>query len=229
LNNALKNTAILVFSRTAQAEATEKKLLFSTQKAESVAALMIEYTRNIVQNSGLPYYFITEKQQIGSDFGKKLSNAFESVFLKGYENVIAIGNDCLTLTSNQLIHAAELLVDTPSVLGPTSDGGVYLMGFQKESFSKEAFSSIDWQTENAFSQLSLLNENIKILPILSDIDTAQDLTEQLNSINIRLKKAILSIIIEIAHCFQKPISIFVLKIYLSLKSLRAPPAFSRFS
>ncbi len=227
MNNALNNTAILVFSRTAQAEATEKKLLFSTQKAESVAALMIEHTRKIVQNSGLPYYFITEKQQIGSDFGEKLSNAFESVFLKGYENVIAIGNDCLSLSSKQLIHAAELLVDTPSVLGPTSDGGVYLMGFQKDTFSKEAFSTIDWQTENVFSQLSLLNENIKLLPILSDIDTARDLTQQLNSISIRLKKAILRIVNEAFYGIQKPISIFVLKVYLSLKSLRGPPSFSK--
>jgi uncharacterized protein len=225
LNNALNNTAILVFSRTAQAEATEKKLLFSNQKAESVAALMIEYTRKIVHKTSLSYYFITEKQQIGANFGEKLANAFETVFSKGFDNVIAIGNDCLTLTSKQLITAAQELENTPSVLGPTSDGGVYLMGFKKEAFSKEVFKNIDWQTENVFLQLSILNKNIKILPLLSDIDSAFDLTQQLNSINTTLKKAILSIISEINNCIKKLISTIVLKVYLSLKSLRAPPIF----
>ncbi len=225
MNNALNNTAILVFSRTAQAEATEKKLLFSTQKAESMAALMIEHTRTVVQETNLSYYFITEKQQVGANFGEKLSNAFETVFSKGYNNVIAIGNDCLTLTSDQLITAAQQLENTPSVLGPTTDGGVYLMGFKKEVFSKKAFQKIDWQTENVFSQLSLLNKNIKLLPLLSDIDSAFDLTQQLNCIHIRLKKAILSIIAEISNYIQKPISTIVLKVYLSLKSLRAPPIF----
>lgn len=216
-------TAILFFSRTAQAEAQAKPLVLGKTSAQKVADLAIQQAKKTALATGLPVFHVSEKQQYGNTFGERFANAFEDIYVQGFENVIAIGNDCLTLTADNILNAEELLATTPSVLGPTFDGGVYLIGFQKKSFSKDVFKSIDWQTEKVFSQLSLLNENIKLLPILSDIDTFQDLKLQLEYINIRLKKAILSIIIEIVNCVQKPISIFVLKVYLSLKSLRAPP------
>jgi uncharacterized protein len=227
LKSKRNHTALLVFSRSAQAEATAKQLLFSPQKAESMAALMIENTRKTVQNSDLPYYFITEKQQKGSSFGEKLSNAIESIFSKGYENVIAIGNDCLALTPLLLQQASELLQATPSVLGHSTDGGVYLMGFQKAAFSrlKQDFLNIDWQTENVFSQLSILTKNTVLCPILSDIDTVSDLKKAIKNIPLRLQKAILYIISILKTTVEKPVSTFVLKVYLSLKSLRAPPAY----
>ena len=224
MNKQPPNIAILIFSRTAKAEAAEKNLLYRNSKKKALASLMINRTKQVVKASGLPTFFYSEHLQIGNNFGERFTNAIESIFDKGFETVIALGNDCLAVSKNDILQAAELLETTPSVLGPSTDGGVYLLGIQKQAFQKEAFLNIDWQTEYVLEQLSSLNKNIKILSTKSDIDTTDDLVVALKSIAFRLKQTILCLLKDNFNALKLSFESIRSTYLMACKSLRAPPS-----
>ena len=223
MNKQQPDIAILIFSRTAKAEASEKRLLYRDSKKKALASLMINRTKQVAKASGLPTFFYSENLQIGSTFGERFTNAIESIFNKGFEKVIALGNDCLAVSENDILQAAELLEKTPSVLGPSTDGGVYLLGIQKQAFQKEAFLNIDWQTECVFQQLSSLNKNIKILSTKSDIDTPEDLVTALKSLTSILKRTILRLLTDNFKVLKSSVEWIRSTYLLACKSLRAPP------
>ena len=223
MNQQQPDIAILIFSRTAKAEASEKRLLYRDSKKKALASLMINRTKQVAKASGLPTFFYSENLQIGSTFGERFTNAIESIFNKGFEKVIALGNDCLSVSKNDILKAAQLLETTPSVLGPSTDGGVYLLGIQKQAFQKEAFLNIDWQTECVFQQLSSLNKNIKILSTKADIDTPADLVAALKSVTFRLKQAIICLIKDNFKALKLSFEPIRSTYLMACKSLRAPP------
>ena len=119
--------------------------------------------------------------QIESDLGGRLQNAFEQLFLKGYDRVVIIGSDCYELTPEIIEQAFELLNTSDAVLGPAKDGGYYLLGLRK--MIPQLFSDVAWSTDEVFSAtvktLENLNLSYSTTPILSDIDTIEDLTPEL--------------------------------------------------
>ncbi len=222
------NTAILVFSRSAQAESREKKLAFDARKAVPVAQLMIDQTRKIVQSTELPYFFFTEKQQVGSNFGERMANAFDAVFAKGFTNVIAIGNDCLTLSKTDILDAAHALnTGTDAVLGKTSDGGAYLIGLQKTTFDALDFQKIAWQTPSVFDAFSslLAEKNLKTacLTEKTDIDSLEQWGNIFNTIPLFLKKAFLRLLTFLKTLFSTKIQRLPLGFTPVSGLLRAPP------
>jgi rSAM/selenodomain-associated transferase 1 len=70
--------------------------------------------------------------QQGDDLGSRLANAFDRLFDEGYTGVVALDSDTPTLPAEIIGRAAGLL-DAPGndvVLGPTADGGYYLIGLR---------------------------------------------------------------------------------------------------
>lgn len=189
INNA---AAILLFSRTATAEAAAKPLAVGKRAAESVAAFMVNHAKKLATQTALPVFFFSEKQQRGATFGERFANAFEDVFALGYQQVIAIGNDCLTVSTTDILTAVEALETTPSVLGATNDGGAYLIGLQKAAFQKEAFQNIHWQTDGVFNELIQFidnqNFNTVFLSEKTDIDRFSDWKKVLQTVAVSLKK-----------------------------------------
>ena len=110
------NAAILLFSRTATAEAAAKPLAMGKRSAESVADFMVNHIKKLTAKTKLPVFFFSEKQQRGDTFGERFANAFEDVFALGYQNVIAIGNDCLTVSTADILSGTELLVDYSKIV-----------------------------------------------------------------------------------------------------------------
>ena len=222
------NTAILVFSRTAQAESREKKLAFDARKSAAVARLMIEQTRQTVQSTKIPYFFLTEKQQFGADFGERMANAFTAVFAKGFTNIIAVGNDCLTLSKTDLFNAANALnAGSNAVLGNTPDGGAYLIGLQKTTFDALNFQKIEWQTPSVFAAFSslLAEKNLKTLYLIekNDIDSVEQWANILNTISPRLKKAFAHLLAFAKTVFSTKIQTLPLGFMPVSGLLRAPP------
>jgi uncharacterized protein len=192
------NTAILLFSRTAAAEAAAKPLAVGKQSAQSVASFLIQHAHDLAQKTALPLFFFSEKQQRGDTFGERFANAFQDIFDKGYQGVIAIGNDCLTLSENDLLAAATLLQKDPSVLGATTDGGAYLIGLDKSAFQKSAFQDIQWQTNTTLKSIVQFVENqaltVCFLSEKSDIDHLSDWKKTLQSVTLILRKKLLQLL-----------------------------------
>ena len=219
-----ENTAILFFSKTAKSESKEKKLTTSRLATEAVTAIFIQKNRQILRGLDVPVFNFSEYNQRGNCFGERLHNAFSDVFNHGFQHVIAIGNDCLDLNKTHILQAIDALKTTPSVFGETTDGGVYLLGFQKAFFKNFDLKNIAWQTEKVFSELIQLADNQCItLDTLSDIDSSNDLILFLRNTKQAVKNILFSIL-----KIQEPKPLVSVKNYirqylLSIKLLRAPP------
>lgn len=119
--------------------------------------------------------FFHKKVQSQGDLGSRMSDAFQEV-LEKKEKAIILGSDCASLTPEIVKMALDKLDEYPFVIGPTFDGGYYLLGMN--SFEPSVFENIEWSTETVFPKTLLrmasLEKRCFFLPQLSDIDYEED-------------------------------------------------------
>ena len=118
--------------------------------------------------------------QTGASLGDRLAMAFsERFFFHRTDKIIAIGVDDPRLSRETIEHAFALLDSCEWVLGPASDGGYYLIGCRAAAFDTEIFQDIEWGTSTVLAatleKIRTLGSTLAMLPIRSDIDTADDL------------------------------------------------------
>jgi uncharacterized protein len=115
--------------------------------------------------------------QEGQDLGERIYNAFDKVFKDGHSKVIIIGTDLPDISSEIIYSTLKYLDNFHAVIGPADDGGYYLLGLK--SLKEEFFEGIEWSTDSVFKEtINKLKTNkvkTKTLPVLSDIDTVEDL------------------------------------------------------
>lgn len=89
---------------------------------------------------------------------------------------ILIGGDCPGLTAAHLITAAQALDRFPVVLGPSEDGGYYLLGLRTQR--PDLFHDMPWSTprvaEDTRRRLTATGSAWLELETLRDVDTAAD-------------------------------------------------------
>ena len=174
------NTAILIFANSAKKEIISKSFL-----SKHLLETLNSQTIQIAKKTGLAYFVYSENQQVGFTFGERFTNAIQDVYNKGFDTIITIGNDTPHLTSKHLLKTVKELQTNDIVLGPSTDGGFYLMGLKKSLFNKKSFLKLPWQTSGLNRSISKItaSKNIPIcyLVVLSDIDTAADIQQVLNS------------------------------------------------
>lgn len=116
--------------------------------------------------------------QRGEDLGDRMKNAFLETFSDGFTKVLLIGSDVPDLT-RAIIIEAYAIDDCDAVIGPTLDGGYYLIGFKHNTFSPRVFEGIQWSTDRVYSETMKLFAQMKyrvhILPEKRDIDRLEDL------------------------------------------------------
>lgn len=117
-----------------------------------------------------------KKVQTGADLGERMENAFRQAFSAGADKAVIIGSDCPGLHGTLLQEAFNRLDDADFVLGPTPDGGYYLLGMKQMEVS--LFRGIVWSTDTVRAEtLRRIEEAGKLcvfLPVLSDVDTEED-------------------------------------------------------
>jgi rSAM/selenodomain-associated transferase 1 len=116
-------------------------------------------------------------KQEGDDLGHRMYQAISSS-LDTHKHVIVIGCDCPELQENDLhIARIKLSNDADIVIGPSDDGGYYLIGCN--SNYPEIFNDINWGTEEVLSNTlqKAKKENLKVelLDEKWDVDTGKDL------------------------------------------------------
>ena len=121
-----------------------------------------------------PWAFIP---QMNGHLGKKMKNAFDHVFKKGYEHAVLIGSDIADMKTSDIEEAFQSLNGDQAVLGPAHDGGFYLIG---SSFViNEVFDFPDWSTPSVFERtrccLHDSAHKIRTLCKRHDIDEENDL------------------------------------------------------
>lgn len=178
MTSAAENTALLLFTRSASTEARIKALLPKHREARQLAAAMNQRACQLAQASRLSLFIVDETTQVGSDFSSRFHSAFSQVFSQGFDRVIAIGNDCPELTVDLIRRAQFQLQSADMVLGPSHDGGVYLMGLSRSGFNELDFDVLPWQTDQLFARLLEVSSGWNrhyALPYLHDVDSFEEL------------------------------------------------------
>jgi rSAM/selenodomain-associated transferase 1 len=122
--------------------------------------------------------FILVPQRSG-DLGRRLASAFRDLLHLGLGPVVVIGTDVPSLPTSILEEALSRLDDprVDAVLGPSEDGGYYLVGLRK--LSPDLFRRIAWSTPKVFEQTIARSRaqrlRIRLLPRWWDVDTPEDL------------------------------------------------------
>ncbi|MBO1224719.1 MAG: TIGR04282 family arsenosugar biosynthesis glycosyltransferase [Candidatus Scalindua sediminis] len=148
-------------------------------KRNSVNNVTVAYTpigaekafRKLVKQ---PTNFLPQK---GKNLGERMKNAFKQSFAEGAKRVVIIGTDSPTLPVSYIQKAFDILKKIPIVIGPTFDGGYYLIGLS--GLNDDIFDGIGWSTSRVFDQtltrIKSLNTQVYVLPPWYDVDTSEDL------------------------------------------------------
>lgn len=121
------------------------------------------------------------RTQAGDDLGARMAAALEALLADGPDPVRAllVGTDHPDLPAGRIEAAFVALERSDLVLGPTSDGGYYLVGLSRPV--PGLFEGIAWSTEVVYRQqverAGTLGVTRATLPAWQDVDTPDDLVE----------------------------------------------------
>jgi rSAM/selenodomain-associated transferase 1 len=190
-----KKNALIVFARYPVLGKVKTRLASSLGKEfaldfyrECSRYLFTEIVRN--QNELFtPFIFCSEKDELnkmidwagrgykyyhqeGNDLGERMRNAFNKVFNLGAKKAVIVGTDVPDISNNLIVSSFLLLDEKDFVIGPSTDGGYYLLGMK--SLDCNLFSGISWSTGEVLNKtINRIAENnfsfIKLAQ-LHDID-----------------------------------------------------------
>lgn len=170
----MTKTAIILFAHLPDFEARAKSFSgISSQRAtKKISDFLTQHFYTLSKQTSADSFLIDSHHQKGKSFGERITNAFESIYAKGYENVICIGNDCPNLSLQQLQSAISSVEKGNVVLGPTFDGGTYLIGIPKSHFDTSSFRNVKWQSRLTYRQLkSTFCTPVEELNLEVDVDS----------------------------------------------------------
>tara|TARA_B110001454_G_C12517894_1_gene349754 strand:+ start:123 stop:710 length:588 start_codon:yes stop_codon:yes gene_type:complete len=121
-------------------------------------------------------YSLSLKNQIGNSLCERMKHCL-SIQSRDFSKTLLVGSDIPSLSSDIINDAIRILDYKDYVLGPSEDGGFYLLGF------KGIYKDIILKNQNNKTILyNYIIENIKdssstygLIPMLKDIDTKEDL------------------------------------------------------
>ncbi|MBR2896073.1 MAG: TIGR04282 family arsenosugar biosynthesis glycosyltransferase [Oscillospiraceae bacterium] len=117
--------------------------------------------------------------QRGDNLGTRMDHALTSVLAHGYDACLLIGADLPLLTADHLNKAFDALTNADMTLGPTSDGGYYLIGLRKPCsavFCGQQYSHAS-VFENTVSAAHTAGLTCATAPLCDDVDTPEDLKQ----------------------------------------------------
>ena len=148
-------------------------MLASSQTSACGVGIYTPAGAEATYESILPTAFFLMPQR-DKAFGERLIFAAEDLFKVGFESVCLINSDSPTVSTSSFVEAANQLAKAGEriVLGPSDDGGYYLIGIKK--LHRRLFENIDWSTERVFTQTrkraSEIGVEVHQLPHGFDVD-----------------------------------------------------------
>jgi rSAM/selenodomain-associated transferase 1 len=127
-------------------------------------------------NGGYPYPAMPQR---GGDLGTRMYHAFYDIFSLGFRNAVLIGSDCPGLPASTIEWAFNMLESHHLVLGPSTDGGYYLIGARHDTLKRDVFLDIRWSTPHVLDDTRVKAEksglSLFLLEQWEDIDELDDL------------------------------------------------------
>ena len=143
--------------------------------SESPHEKFLFYTNEITIGDLWPEETFHKSIQSGGDLGDRIRAAFQYAF-ESCDSCIIVGSDCPRLSTEHIDRAFEALETDDAVIGPTYDGGYYLIGMNK--YHDTLFQNIPWSTEDVYditiAKMTKKGLSYQSLEILSDVDYEED-------------------------------------------------------
>ncbi|GBD90606.1 hypothetical protein BMS3Abin04_01323 [bacterium BMS3Abin04] len=166
-------------------------------------------------------------------FNTKFLSAIKHVSNLNYDKIAVIGNDTPNLTKEDISKSLNLLCNGRAYIGPSKDGGFYLLSITKNDFEKIAdkdFLNLPFQTGKIRSSLIKLLVKVNVFTFFlgekHDVDSIKNISDlvHLKKIIIRLLEAMVVNRFRKIRCFCLNLII----IFTSLKKFKisfhkAPP------
>ena len=120
--------------------------------------------------------------QRGADLGERERAAFVDLFAAGFRKVVMVGSDLPTLPADHIRQALEQVAPGTAVLGPSEDGGYYLLALAApatDAALPDLFSGIRWSTaaalEDTLAAARRAGLRVALVPRWRDVDDAAGL------------------------------------------------------
>ncbi len=117
-------------------------------------------------------------RQVKNNLGRRMDEAIFQAFLRGYKRIVLIGTDIPELKTDHLKEAFHALNTHDVVLGPSTDGGYWLVGLKNNA---DIFKNISWGTDVVLNQTIKAVQDIGLthylLKPLTDIDTIDNIRQ----------------------------------------------------
>jgi rSAM/selenodomain-associated transferase 1 len=137
---------------------------------------IVIYYSDFIEHDDLFSQIANEKKlQSEGSLGDRLIAAAEAEF-KNSSRVMIIGTDCPYFNQSHIFESFNVLMAHDVVLGPSYDGGYYLIGTNK--FVPELFKNVSWSTEHVLTQTvenaNRIGLSVAQLETLFDVDNYSD-------------------------------------------------------
>lgn len=117
--------------------------------------------------------------QSGADLGARMAHAFKTLFQRGIRQAVLVGTDIPGIRPALVQQAFAGLGTGDAVIGPSLDGGYWLIGFTRNAFLPGVFEDMAWSTAgvcaDTLDRMRRAGLSVSVLPHLRDIDTLADL------------------------------------------------------
>lgn len=116
--------------------------------------------------------------QQGADLSERLKNVVQRAFDEGYEQVMPIDGDSVTLPPEYLLQGFDCLSrrEFDVVLGPSDDGGYYAIGLKApHPYVFDVEMSTPTVSRDTIRQAEKNGLRVELLPEWYDVDTPDDL------------------------------------------------------
>jgi rSAM/selenodomain-associated transferase 1 len=124
-------------------------------------------------------------EQQGEGLGSRMQNAFQDVFGAHYERAVIVGTDHPTLPRPFVRQSfAGLKTDASICIGPSEDGGFYLLGMN--AFYPQLFEGMTYSHDKVFTntlaRIGTTDARLTVLPRWYDVDTPGALEQMIRDL-----------------------------------------------
>jgi hypothetical protein len=177
IRSASRTRCVVVFARTPFLEARAKRMpaaarLFACVRARVLRAAAASGADVLVSSpgpAGSPRARAAILSQRGRTFGDRLRNALADTRNLGYREIVVVPGDVPGLEPRHLRAAFRRLRTCSTVLGPSPDGGVYLLGIHGDF--EPVLAGVPWCTRLVFARLRANAGDAAVLSPVADVDT----------------------------------------------------------
>ncbi len=146
-------------------------VLHATKAAVKVVAFAPVDAEEVLRDLLAPIGAFEYVPQPEGDLGQRMETLMQWAFAQKAERVVLVGSDSPSLPASYIDAGLALLREKEVVLGPSTDGGYYLVG--RRNGASRIFQDVAWSTEMVLEQtLARLGaQTLGLLPPWYDVDT----------------------------------------------------------